>query len=133
MGFVPRNVSYRAEAGAHMAVEQWQRTSDFQPPTVRPASHIFSTPATTYISIHVLHVCKTQLSNRNPIVRILDHVAINSYKKGYRNNQPIEGSELVVRLLVIVLLATRAHAFPSRILNGTIDDTTNDECPTVLG
>ena len=42
---------------------------------------------------------------------------MNSYKKGYRNNQPIEGNELVVRLLVIVLLATGALAFPSRILN----------------
>ena len=58
---------------------------------------------------------------------------MNSYKKGYRNNQPIEGSELVVRLLVIVLPATRAHAFPARILNGTIDGTTNDERPTELG
>ncbi len=58
---------------------------------------------------------------------------MNSYKRGYRNNQPIEGSELIVRLLVIVLLATRAHAFPSRILNGTIDGTTNEECPTALG
>jgi len=58
---------------------------------------------------------------------------MNSYKRGYRNNQPIEGSELVVRILVIVLLATRAHAFPSRILNDTIDSTTNERMSNGIG
>ena len=43
-----------------------------------------------------------------------------------------KGTKLVVHVLVIVLLATRAHTLPSRFVFDTIDGITKNECPTIV-
>jgi hypothetical protein len=111
-----------------------EEIADVQPITAWHSSISFFNPASAYISTHVPTACKTRLSNRNAIVRerARDRADTNSYKRGYRNGYPIEENEISSPCISERVLATRAHAFPSRIWVGTIDGTTEDERPTKL-